>query len=158
MFRCSNYNQSYELTASHENKPSAAVEAHKSSSLWFYVRLSNEYPRSVLFFLFCFLAKVMAGRNHDRSDVFRDHKSRDEDYSHRGGRASPDTRDRHQLPRDAEKRGSAGDRRVKQSRQRGATTAADRETPAQRDHYREGPSRMYHLRSLSPNNEGVNPI
>lgn len=101
---------------------------------------------------------MMAGRNHDRSDVFRDHKSRDEDYSHRGGRASHDTRDRQQSPRDVEKRGSAGDRRVKQSRQRDATTAPDTETPAHRDHYREGPSRMYHLRSLSPNIEGANPI
>lgn len=82
----------------------------------------------------------MAKRNHDRSDVFRDHKSRDKDYSHRGDHASHDTRGRNHTPRDVDKRGSADDRRVKQNRQRDMTTASDMETPAHRDP--EGPSRM----------------
>lgn len=89
------------------------------------------------FFLF-FLAKVMAGRNHGSGrDVFRD-----EDYSYRRDHASYDTRDRNQTPRDVDKRGSAGDRRVKQNRHRDATTASDMETPGHRGHYHEGPSRV----------------
>lgn len=71
---------------------------------------------------------MMARRNHDTSY----HESRDKDYSHRGDR---DTRD-------VDKRGSAGDSRAKQTRERDATTAPDTGTPAHRDRYREGPSRM----------------
>lgn len=82
----------------------------------------------------------MAKRNHDRSDVFRDHNSRDKEYSHRGDHASHDTRGRNYTPRDVDKRGSGDDRRVKQNRQRDVTTASDMETPARRDP--EGPSRM----------------
>ncbi|XP_003970077.1 MARVEL domain-containing protein 3 isoform X2 [Takifugu rubripes] len=80
-------------------------------------------------------AKVMARRNHDTSY----HESRDKDYSHRGDR---DTRDRNQTPRDVDKRGSAGDSRSKQTRERDATTASDMGTPARRDRHPEGPSRM----------------
>lgn len=79
----------------------------------------------------------MAGRNHDRSDVSRDHKSRDKDYFYRG-----DTRDGDQTSRDLDKRGSAGDSRAKQNRQRDATTASDMEMPVHRGRYLEGPSRM----------------
>lgn len=80
----------------------------------------------------------MAGRNHGSGrDVFRD-----EDYSYRRDHASHDTRDRNQTPRDVDKRGSAGDRRVKQNRHRDATTASDMETPGHRGHYHEGPSRV----------------
>lgn len=75
---------------------------------------------------------MMPGRNHSNRDDVRAHKSRDKDYSHRGDLASP---------RDLDTRGSAGDRRVKQSRQRDPTTASDMETPAHRGHYHEGPSR-----------------
>lgn len=84
----------------------------------------------------------MSGRNHSSGrDDFRAHKSRDKDYSHKGDHASHDTRDRNQTPRDLDTRGSAGDRRVKQNRQRDSTTASDMETPGHRGHYHEGPSR-----------------
>lgn len=73
----------------------------------------------------------MARRNHDTGY----HESRDKDYSHRGDRDTRDTRD-------VDKRGSAGDSRAKQIRERDATTASDMGTPAHRDRYREGPSRM----------------
>lgn len=77
----------------------------------------------------------MARRNHDTGY----YEGRDKDYSHRGDH---DTRDRNQTPRDVDKRGSAGDSRAKQNRERDATTASDMGTPAHRDRHREGPSRM----------------
>lgn len=81
------------------------------------------------------------GRHRDRSDVYTDHKSWDED---RHGRHydSYDSRGRNQKPRDTDKRGSGGDSRAKQHRQRDVTSASDVETPAYRDHYHEGPSRL----------------
>ena len=85
----------------------------------------------------------MAGKNHGSGhDDFRPYKSRDKEYSHRGDHASHDTRDRNQTPRFLDKRGSAGDRRVKQNRQRDATTASDMETPGHQDRYHEGSSRV----------------
>lgn len=112
-------------------RASAAVEALKTTFLWIYWGLSHERPSSSVFPQ----AKVMARRNHDTSY----HESRDKDYSHRGER---DARDRNQAPRDVDKRGPAGDSRAKQTRGRDATTASDMGTPAPRDRYREGPSRM----------------
>lgn len=78
------------------------------------------------------------GRHRDRSDVYTDYKSRDEDQHGR----HYDSRGRNQKPRDTDKRGSGGDRRAKQHRQRDVTSASDVETPAYRDHYHEGPSRL----------------
>ncbi len=73
------------------------------------------------------------GRHHQRSDVYAEYKSGD--HSHGGGHASYDGRGRNQEPRGVEERGSAGDRRAKENRQRDVTTAY-------RDHDREGPSRL----------------
>lgn len=74
-------------------------------------------------------------RYHDRSDAYTDYKSRDEDYSHGRHYDSYGSRGRNQKPRDTDKRGSGGDRRA-------VTSASDVETPAYRDHYHEGPSRL----------------
>ncbi|KAG8001541.1 MARVEL domain-containing protein 3 [Nibea albiflora] len=82
------------------------------------------------------------GRHHERSDVYAEHKSMDRDYSHNGGHASYDNRARNQRPRDMDERGSAGDRRAKQNRQRDMTTASHTEPPAYRDSDPEGPSRL----------------
>lgn len=77
------------------------------------------------------------GRYHDRSDAYTDYRSRDEDYSHSRHYDSYDSRGRNQKPR-----GSGGDSRAKQHRQWDVTSATDVETPAYRDHYHEGPSRL----------------
>lgn len=82
------------------------------------------------------------GRHHQRSDVYAEYKSRDKDYSHNGGHSSYDSRGHNQKPRRAEERGSAGDRRAEQSRQRDMTTASHVEPPAHRDQDHEGPSRL----------------
>lgn len=82
------------------------------------------------------------GRHHERSDVYAEYKSRDLDYSHNGGHAAYDSRGRNQRPRDMDERGSAGDRRAKQNRQRDMTTASHTEPPAYRDGDPEGPSRL----------------
>lgn len=75
------------------------------------------------------------GRRQERSDVYRD-------YSQSGDHASYNSRGRNQEPTNMDKRGSAGDRRAKQNRQRDMTTASDVEPPAYRDHNHEGPSRL----------------
>ncbi|XP_068586347.1 MARVEL domain-containing protein 3 [Cebidichthys violaceus] len=74
------------------------------------------------------------GRDHQRSDVYDEYRSRDRDYSHNRDRQLYDGRDRNQRPRDMEATGSAGDRRAKQNRQRDMTTASHQ------DH--EGPSNL----------------
>ncbi|XP_023262158.1 MARVEL domain-containing protein 3-like [Seriola lalandi dorsalis] len=88
------------------------------------------------------------GRHHQRSDVYTDYKSRD--GSHDGDHSSYDSRGRNQKPRDLDERGSAGDRRAKQYRQRDMTTASSREPPAYKDHNHdhEGPSRLSRETSL----------
>lgn len=82
------------------------------------------------------------GRYHDRSDAYTDYRSRDENYSHGRHYDSYDSRGRNQKPRDTDKRGSGGDMRAKQHRQRDVMSAFDVETPAYRDYYHEGPSRL----------------
>lgn len=77
------------------------------------------------------------GRYHERSDAYADRKSRDEDYN-RGHDYYKD-RGHNQKPREADLRGSAGDRRGKHSRQRDVSPPSDPETPA---YYPEGPSRL----------------
>lgn len=119
----------YQFINDNEHKPAVIVEAHEKS-----FHSSDEYQCCSFF-----LTKVMAGTNHGSGrDVFRGHKSSNKDYSHRGDHASHDTKDRNQTPRDLDKRGSAGDRRVRQNRQR---DASDMETPGHRGHYPEGPLR-----------------
>ncbi|XP_070708639.1 MARVEL domain-containing protein 3 [Pempheris klunzingeri] len=88
------------------------------------------------------------GRHQERSDGYAEHKSRDKDFSHYGDHASYDSRGRNKKPGDVEERGSAGDRRAKQNRQRDMTTASHREPPAYRDHDHEGPSRLSHETSV----------
>ncbi|XP_069030180.1 MARVEL domain-containing protein 3 [Embiotoca jacksoni] len=82
------------------------------------------------------------GRPHSRRDAYADYKSRDKHYSHSGHHSRDDNQGRHQKPRDVDERGSAGDRRAKESRQRDMTTASHTESPAYRDHDNEGPSRL----------------
>ncbi|XP_040052042.1 MARVEL domain-containing protein 3 [Gasterosteus aculeatus] len=79
-------------------------------------------------------------RPHQKSRVYNDYPSRARDhYPHDGDPQPYGGRDRKHEPRDAE-RGSAGDRRVKQNRQRDMTTAS-RQEPGYRDQDPEGPSR-----------------
>uniref|UniRef100_A0AAQ6A219 MARVEL domain-containing protein n=1 Tax=Amphiprion ocellaris TaxID=80972 RepID=A0AAQ6A219_AMPOC len=80
------------------------------------------------------------GRHHQRSDA--EYKRRDKHYSHNGEDSPYDGRDRDQRPRYVDDRGSAGDRRAKENRQRDMTTASHREPPVYRDHDSEGPSRL----------------
>ncbi|XP_040910250.1 MARVEL domain-containing protein 3 [Toxotes jaculatrix] len=85
------------------------------------------------------------GRHHQRSDdVYAHYKATDRDYSHNGDDSSYDRRGYNQKPREMDERGSAGDRRAKQNRQRDMTTASHKEPPAYRDHdhNHEGPSRL----------------
>lgn len=69
-------------------------------------------------------------------------RGRHHDYSHNGDHATYDTRGHDRKPRDMDKRGSAGDRRTKENRQRDMTTTPDVEPPAYRNHNHEGPSRL----------------
>ncbi|KAL6113106.1 marveld3 [Pungitius sinensis] len=78
-------------------------------------------------------------RPHQKSEVYNDYKSRARDYSHDGDPQSYDGRDRNHKPRDMD-RGSAGDRRIKQNRQRDMTTGSHAE-PGYRDQGPEAPSR-----------------
>jgi len=80
-------------------------------------------------------------RPHQRSDVYDEYSSRHRDDSNDGHHQPHDGRDRNKKPRDMDERGSAGDRRPKQNRQRDMTTASPEE-PDYRDHSREGPSRL----------------
>lgn len=80
-------------------------------------------------------------RPHQRSDVYDEYSSRHRDDSNDGHHQPHDGRDRNKKPRDMDERGSAGDRRPKQNRQRDVTTASPEE-PDYRDHSREGPSRL----------------
>lgn len=82
------------------------------------------------------------GRHHQRSDVYADYKSRDRDYSQNGDNFSYNSRGRNQKPRDMDRRGSAGDSRAKQNRQRDMTTGSPKEPHAYRDYDHEGPSRL----------------
>ena len=82
------------------------------------------------------------GRQHQRSDVYAEHRSRDRDYSHNGEDTSYDSKGRNQGPRDIDERVSAGGRRAKQYRQRDMTAVSYKEPPAYRDHDHEGPSRL----------------
>lgn len=82
------------------------------------------------------------GRHHQRSDVYAGHSSRDTDVSDSRDHSSYDARGHNQKPRDVGERGSAGDRRAKQHRQRDMTSASHQEPPAYRDHHHEGPSRL----------------
>lgn len=79
------------------------------------------------------------GRYHERSDAYADRESRDEDYSDSRRHDYYKSRGRNQKPRDADMRGSAGDRGAKHSRQRDETPPSDEETPA---YYPEGTSRL----------------
>ncbi|XP_042342823.1 MARVEL domain-containing protein 3 [Plectropomus leopardus] len=79
---------------------------------------------------------------HQRSDAYDEYKSKDRDYSHSRDHASYDDRGRNQKPRDLDERGSAGDRRTRQNRQRDMTTASHNVPPAYRDRDHEGPSRL----------------
>ncbi|XP_039983917.1 MARVEL domain-containing protein 3 isoform X2 [Xiphias gladius] len=94
------------------------------------------------------------GRQHQRSGVYAEYKSRDRDYSHNGDDTSYDSRGRNQGPRDMEERVSAGDRRAKQYRQRDMTAASHKEPPAYGDHDSEGPSRLSRETSV-PHFEGL---
>ncbi|XP_071344505.1 MARVEL domain-containing protein 3 [Trachinotus anak] len=78
------------------------------------------------------------------------HHQRDRDVSYNGDQSSYDSRGPSQKPRDMDERGSGGDRRAKQYRQRDMTTASHKETPGYRDHDhdREGPSRLSRETSL----------
>lgn len=90
-------------------------------------------------------AEDMAERGrhaHDGSDVYPEYRSRDGDYSHNGDHAPYEPRGHNRKPRDTDKRGSAGDRRTKENRQRDMTTTPDMEPPAYRNHNHEGPSRL----------------
>ncbi|XP_060924453.1 MARVEL domain-containing protein 3 [Limanda limanda] len=83
------------------------------------------------------------GRHKQRSDEYR---SRERDHSHDGDHHPPSgDRGRNQKPRDTDNRGSAGDRRPQQNRQRDMTSAPHKEPPAYRDHShgRETPSTLY---------------
>nr|XP_046242807.1 MARVEL domain-containing protein 3 [Scatophagus argus]XP_046242816.1 MARVEL domain-containing protein 3 [Scatophagus argus]XP_046242823.1 MARVEL domain-containing protein 3 [Scatophagus argus] len=82
------------------------------------------------------------GRHQERGDVYAEYKSRDRDYSYDGDHTSYDARGRNHKPRDMDERGSAGDRRAKQTRQRDMTTASHVEPPAYRGDGHEGPSRL----------------
>ncbi|XP_034437615.1 MARVEL domain-containing protein 3 [Hippoglossus hippoglossus] len=84
------------------------------------------------------------GRHQQRSDEYRS-RERERDHSHDGDHHPPSgDRGRNQKPRDMDNRGSAGDRRPKQNRQRDMTTAPHKEPPAYREHSRgrEGPSTL----------------
>lgn len=67
------------------------------------------------------------GRHHQSNE----YKSRDKHYSH----------NRDYSGYDAEDRGPAGDRRVRENRQRDVTTASHKEAPPYRDYGHEGTSR-----------------
>lgn len=82
------------------------------------------------------------GRHHQRSDDYARYKNRDRDYSHNAGHSVYDSRDHNQKPIYMNKRGSAGDRRAKESSQRDVTTASHEESPAYRGHNHQGPSRL----------------
>ncbi|XP_044063077.1 MARVEL domain-containing protein 3 isoform X2 [Siniperca chuatsi] len=88
------------------------------------------------------------GRHHQRSDVYDEYNSREGDYSHNRDHASYDSRGPNQKPRHIDERGSAGDRRVKQNRQRDVTTASHMEPPDYTDHDHEGPSRLSRVTSV----------
>ncbi|XP_049903944.1 MARVEL domain-containing protein 3 [Epinephelus moara] len=80
--------------------------------------------------------------HHHRGDEYDEYRSRDRDYSNDRDHASYDGRGRNQKPRDVDERGSAGDRRGRQNRQRDVTPVSHNEPSAYRDHEREGPSRL----------------
>ncbi|CAN9507071.1 unnamed protein product [Ophioblennius macclurei] len=83
------------------------------------------------------------GRHGQRSDeAYAEHKSRDRHYPPSGNHSAYEDRGRNQRPRDMEERGSAGDRRPKENRQRDMTPASHRQSPAPRHHDHEGHSRL----------------
>eukprot|EP00064_Thunnus_orientalis_P000694 superscaffoldBa00000038_g695 len=96
------------------------------------------------------------GRHHQRSDEYAEYKSRDRDYSHNADHSMYDSRDRNQKPIDMDERGSAGDRRAKERRQRDMTTASHEGPPAYRGHDHQGPSRLSREMSVYHSEEEYN--
>ncbi|XP_041645186.1 MARVEL domain-containing protein 3 [Cheilinus undulatus] len=83
------------------------------------------------------------GRHHQRTDEYAEYERRDRDYPHNGDHhTSHNSRGHNQKQRAPDDRGSAGDRRDKQSRQRDMTSSPHKEAPVYRDHNNEGPSRL----------------
>ncbi|KAK2920200.1 hypothetical protein Q8A73_002404 [Channa argus] len=82
------------------------------------------------------------GRHHQRSDVYAEHYSRDQNYSPNGDHSSYDSRSCNQKPRPIDRGGSAGDRRPKQNTERNMTKTPHQGPPAYRDYNHEGSSRL----------------
>ncbi|XP_053177402.1 MARVEL domain-containing protein 3 isoform X1 [Scomber japonicus] len=96
------------------------------------------------------------GRHHQRSDDYAEHKSRDRDYSHNADHSMYDSRDHNQKPIYMDKRGSAGDRRAKEGRQRDMTTDSHEESHAYRANNHQGPSRLSRETSVYHSEEEYN--
>ncbi|XP_029948066.1 MARVEL domain-containing protein 3 isoform X2 [Salarias fasciatus] len=93
------------------------------------------------------------GRHDQRSDAYAEHRSRDRHYPPSADHSLYEGQGWNQRPREMEDRGSAGDRRAKENRQRVMTTASHRSNDAsvyhsEREYYEEHRPALYNLRYI----------